>query len=150
MTTSTSLSLRALLKSAVARAGLDRAAQLLSGVTPSAKALYVAAAAQAIPHGVVCGTLVAAATEANIKALSARAPDNEALEKYAQVGRHLAAKPLLSREVAWEEFSADTQRLDTEDGFATVRRLWNPGIGYPEDCGQLQWQQHEDQPGGTD
>ena len=77
-----------------------------------------------IPHGVVCGTLVAAATEANIKALSARAPDNEALEKYAQVGRHLAAKPLLSREVAWEEFSADTQRLDAADAVAATR-LWN-------------------------
>ena len=56
-----------------------------------------------IPHGVACGTLVAAATEMNIRALRARAPDNEALGKYAQVGRLLADKPLLSREQAWEQ-----------------------------------------------
>ena len=48
-----SLGLRALLKSAVARAGLDQTARLVSGLTPSARALYVATAAQAMPHGVV-------------------------------------------------------------------------------------------------
>jgi transcription-repair coupling factor (superfamily II helicase) len=48
-----SLGLRALLKSAVARAGLDSTARQLSGLTPSAKALYVAAAAQALPTGTV-------------------------------------------------------------------------------------------------
>ena len=43
-----------------------------------------------IPHGVVCGTLVSAATEINIKAMQEREPDNPALSKYAQVGRLLA------------------------------------------------------------
>jgi len=42
-----------------------------------------------IPHGVVCGTLVAAATAVNIEALQAREPNNPALAKYAQVGRLL-------------------------------------------------------------
>ena len=42
-----------------------------------------------IPHGVVCGTLVAAATAVNIQALQVREPDNPALAKYAQVGRLL-------------------------------------------------------------
>ncbi|MEQ1529826.1 MAG: iron-containing alcohol dehydrogenase [Methylococcales bacterium] len=42
-----------------------------------------------IPHGVVCGTLVAAATEINIKAMQAREANNPALSKYAQVGRLL-------------------------------------------------------------
>jgi alcohol dehydrogenase class IV len=42
-----------------------------------------------IPHGVVCGTLVGAATKANIKAMQEREPDNTALAKYAQVGRLL-------------------------------------------------------------
>ncbi len=42
-----------------------------------------------IPHGVVCGTLVAAATAVNIHALQAREPNNPALAKYAQVGRLL-------------------------------------------------------------
>ncbi|MGB0713697.1 MAG: iron-containing alcohol dehydrogenase [Gammaproteobacteria bacterium] len=43
-----------------------------------------------IPHGVVCGTLVAEATEINIRALRERAPDSPALEKYARVGAMLA------------------------------------------------------------
>jgi alcohol dehydrogenase len=42
-----------------------------------------------IPHGVACGTLVAAATAANIRVLRERSPKNPALEKYAQVGRML-------------------------------------------------------------
>ncbi|MGB0722989.1 MAG: iron-containing alcohol dehydrogenase [Gammaproteobacteria bacterium] len=43
-----------------------------------------------IPHGVVCGTLVAEATDINIRALRERAPDSPALEKYARVGALLA------------------------------------------------------------
>ncbi len=40
-----------------------------------------------IPHGVVCGTLVAAASRVNIEVMQARDPNNPALAKYAQVGR---------------------------------------------------------------
>ena len=40
-----------------------------------------------IPHGVVCGTLVAAATEINIMAMQGREMANPALAKYAKVGR---------------------------------------------------------------
>lgn len=43
-----------------------------------------------IPHGVCCGTLVAAATDVNIRALQAREPDSPALAKYAAVGELLA------------------------------------------------------------
>jgi len=50
---STSLNLRAILKTAVTRSGMDSSARAISGLTPAAKALYVAAAAQARPHGVV-------------------------------------------------------------------------------------------------
>ena len=53
MTTSTSLNLRALLKAAVGRSGIDSPGAAVSGLTPSAKSLYVAAAAQGIPNGVV-------------------------------------------------------------------------------------------------
>jgi alcohol dehydrogenase class IV len=42
-----------------------------------------------IPHGVVCGTLVAAATRINISAMQERAPNHPALAKYAAVGRLL-------------------------------------------------------------
>ena len=43
-----------------------------------------------IPHGVVCGTLVASATAANIAALEARDADSPALPKYAEIGRRFA------------------------------------------------------------
>lgn len=47
-----------------------------------------------IPHGVVCGTLVAAATRVNIAALRARSPGAPALRKYAEVGRLLTRRDL--------------------------------------------------------
>ena len=40
-----------------------------------------------IPHGVVCGTLAAAATKVNIDVMQTRGPQNLALAKYAQAGR---------------------------------------------------------------
>ena len=43
-----------------------------------------------IPHGVVCGALLAETTRANVEALRARAPQNPALEKYARIGSLLA------------------------------------------------------------
>ncbi len=45
-----------------------------------------------IPHGVVCGTLVAAATEVNIRALEVRRPDGPALAKYARAGALLTRR----------------------------------------------------------
>ena len=53
MTTSASLNLRALLKTAIARAGMDNPARTVSGLTPAAKALFVAAAAHKLAPGVV-------------------------------------------------------------------------------------------------
>ena len=50
MSTATSLNLRALLKTAVTRSGLDIPARSVTGLTDSAKSLYVAGAAQARPH----------------------------------------------------------------------------------------------------
>jgi len=55
-----------------------------------------------VPHGVVCGTLVAAATEVNIESMLAREPDNIALDKYARLGEVLCQKRHASREVAWQ------------------------------------------------
>jgi alcohol dehydrogenase class IV len=54
-----------------------------------------------IPHGVVCGTLVAAATEINIRAMRAREAKNPALAKYADVGRFLADQSQADDEQAW-------------------------------------------------
>ena len=45
-----------------------------------------------IPHGVVCGTLVGAATRVNIEVMQARDPTSPALAKYAQVGSLLRGR----------------------------------------------------------
>jgi alcohol dehydrogenase class IV len=56
-----------------------------------------------IPHGVACGTLVAAATEANIRALRQRAAGHPALDKYARIGRQLAETPPRNDDEAHDE-----------------------------------------------
>ena len=53
-----------------------------------------------IPHGVVCGTLLAAATEINIRALRRRQPDHPALGKYAELGTLLSGTPAATNEAA--------------------------------------------------
>jgi alcohol dehydrogenase len=70
-----------------------------------------------IPHGVVCGTLVAEATRVNIEAIKSREPTHPALVKYAQAGRLLARQSLSDDEahVALVELLADwTRRLGIE------------------------------------
>ncbi len=54
-----------------------------------------------IPHGVVCGTLVAPATEVNIKSMLAREADNPALVKYVRVSEVLHQKRFNNNEEAW-------------------------------------------------
>jgi alcohol dehydrogenase len=48
-----------------------------------------------IPHGVVCGTLVADCTEMNLTAIEQRAPESDVLWKYAHVGKVLAQDMVL-------------------------------------------------------
>lgn len=55
-----------------------------------------------IPHGVACGSLVAVATEVNIRVMQARDPNNMALDKYARAGEVLCEKRFRAREQAWE------------------------------------------------
>jgi len=55
-----------------------------------------------IPHGVVCGTLVAAATEMNIKLMLEREPTNPALDKYAVLGDIVTGKSLGHKNASWE------------------------------------------------
>jgi alcohol dehydrogenase len=67
-----------------------------------------------IPHGVVCGTLVAEATRINIEVLKARESTNPALVKYAHAGRLLARQAFSDDEahVALVETLVDwTRRL---------------------------------------
>jgi alcohol dehydrogenase len=113
------------------RAGMAYAA-LLSGITLAQAGLGSVhglasplGAYFPIPHGVVCGTLVATATEANIRALRERAPESAALEKYARVGELLAGQSFSRPETAWQalvQILHDwTQRLD-------IRRLGSYGV----------------------
>jgi alcohol dehydrogenase len=68
-----------------------------------------------IPHGIVCGTLVAAATRINIDALRARDPDSPARHKYAKVGNTLSGRlhsnPRNAREALVLVLAEWTQRL---------------------------------------
>ena len=69
-----------------------------------------------IPHGVVCGTLVATCTAVNIDALRERAPNSVALDKYAEAAGLLCGQPFSSREAAWRALvnllAEWTERLD--------------------------------------
>jgi alcohol dehydrogenase class IV len=56
-----------------------------------------------IPHGVVCGTLVAEATRTNIQVLKDRRQGENTLTKYAQVGRLLSRNGNLSQTSALEK-----------------------------------------------
>lgn len=51
-----------------------------------------------IPHGVVCGTLIGAATRVNLRALQERDPGNPAWRKYAQAGAILHGRPFANSE----------------------------------------------------
>ena len=70
-----------------------------------------------IPHGVACGTLVAAATRVNIDALRNHEPGHAALEKYAQVGR------LLSKQGQLGQDAAHTALLETLESWTHVLKL---------------------------
>ena len=70
-----------------------------------------------IPHGVVCGTLVAAATQVNIQAMQARDPTNPALEKYALVGR------LLSKQQNLAQGEAHAALIGTLESWTATLRL---------------------------
>ena len=79
-----------------------------------------------IPHGVVCGTLVAAATASNIAALEARAPEHPALPKYGEIGRRFAMQKGLSGPDARAFLVDSLRRWEVE---LALPRLAAYGIG---------------------
>ncbi|MBK7423112.1 MAG: iron-containing alcohol dehydrogenase [Propionivibrio sp.] len=79
-----------------------------------------------IPHGVVCGTLMASATESNIAALEARDPGNPALPKYAEIGRRFAMQKGLDGPDARRFLVACLRRWEEE---LKLPRLSAYGIG---------------------
>ena len=54
-----------------------------------------------IPHGVVCGTLVAEATHMNIQAMRQREPDNPALRRYVRLAEIICAQRFRDPQEAW-------------------------------------------------
>lgn len=74
-----------------------------------------------IPHGVACGTLLAAATRCNIEVMRRRDPANPALRKYADVGRVLGGRSDVGEGEA-VDFLVDTLQTWT-------RRLDLPTLG---------------------
>lgn len=106
-----------------ARSGMAYAA-LLSGITLAQVGLGsvhgLAAPLGAffpIPHGVACGTLVAAATHINIQALLKRDPNSIALRKYAQVGK------LLSSDDTLDDLAAHAVLLDVLNAWTEAMHL---------------------------
>lgn len=55
-----------------------------------------------IPHGVVCGTLVAEATAMNIQSMREREAGNPALPKYAHLAEILCQQTFTQQEAAWD------------------------------------------------
>lgn len=79
-----------------------------------------------IPHGVVCGTLVAVATEINIYALVDRMPQHPALLKYAAAGR------VLTKKYALDDVSARLALITTLENWTqrmALPRLSQYGVG---------------------
>lgn len=62
-----------------------------------------------IPHGVVCGTLVAKATEVNLRVMLEREPNNPALKQYQHIAQMLHGTHFPSQEIAFN---------------ALIKRLW--------------------------
>lgn len=71
-----------------------------------------------IPHGVVCGTLLAAATRINIEVMRQRDPDNIALEKYAEAGVMLSGRLYHSAQEA-------------QDGLVELLNEWTERLQLP-------------------
>jgi alcohol dehydrogenase len=80
-----------------------------------------------IPHGEVCGTLVAEATATNLAALRQRATDDKALARYARAGGLLADLPQASDPEACDALV--TTLRDWTDRLA-MPRLGDFGVGH--------------------
>jgi alcohol dehydrogenase class IV len=103
-----------------------------------------------IPHGVVCGTLVAAATRINIATLRERDPNSPALRKYAEAGLLLGTQMYASEAAAQDglvELLEDwTERLS----LPRLGELRHERRGHPPRGRQLPRRQHADQPAGVE
>ena len=71
-----------------------------------------------IPHGVVCGTLLAEATAINIQSMQQREPNNPALKKYAEIAEWLTG----------EQFS---EQASAHTALITLLRQWVDQLKLP-------------------
>lgn len=81
-----------------------------------------------IPHGLACGTLLAAATEVNIRALNQRDPGNPALGKYARIGELLSGRVFANSDVA-QAHAALLESLREWTETLRLARLGAYGVG---------------------
>ncbi len=117
---------------AAARAGMAYAA-LLSGITLAQTGLGSVhglasplGAFFPIPHGMVCGTLVATCSRVNIEAMLERDAGNVALEKYTEVAEVLCRQAFSNRHAA---HTALVGLLEDWTSHLQIRRLGHYGIG---------------------
>jgi alcohol dehydrogenase class IV len=117
---------------AAARAGMAYAA-LLSGITLAQTGLGSVhglasplGAFFPIPHGMVCGTLVATCSRVNIEAMLERDAGNVALEKYTEVAEVLCRQAFSNRHAA---HTALVGLLEDWTRHLQIRRLAHYGIG---------------------
>jgi alcohol dehydrogenase len=113
-------------EAAAARAGMAYAA-LLSGITLAQTGLGSVhglasplGAFFPIPHGMVCGTLVATCSRVNIEAMLERDPGNVALDKYTEVAEVLCRQTFSNRHAA---YAALAGLLEEWTGHLQIHRL---------------------------
>lgn len=87
----------------------------------------------AVPHGVVCGTLMAATNRSTLASLRRSGANPEALDKYAALGR--SCSPAADRSASWyqDHFIAELERLTGELAIPTLDAF---GIG-PADMAKI-------------
>jgi len=78
-----------------------------------------------IPHGVVCGTLLASATIMNVETMQQREPDNPALEKYARIATILCNKKFKQQ---IDAFSALIELLTNWTDVMKLKKLGDYGV----------------------
>ncbi|MFX1280259.1 MAG: iron-containing alcohol dehydrogenase [Promethearchaeota archaeon] len=82
-----------------------------------------------IPHGVICGTLLAEATKKNISKLKEQGSKGiESLKKYADIGSLFSGIKSLKRDKIYENCSILVKTLDTWINKLNLERLGNYGI----------------------
>jgi alcohol dehydrogenase class IV len=77
------------------------------------------------PHGVVCGTLVAEATDINIRALREREPNNIALTKYAKIGAILTNRSL-------SLIQCEAEQIELCQNLIDRLRVWTKRLALPK------------------